>query len=85
VHGLAVTLVGGGAVEIARSRKVLLHAETFFVQRPQPELRRDDALLGGDVEPARGLRIVDWAAAPVGEANSDLIGGRRIAGERRQP
>src|SRR3984885_10018094 len=42
MHGLAVTFVGGGAIERERLRQVLLYAEAFFVKRSEPELRRHE-------------------------------------------
>ena len=81
VHGLAVTFIGRGAVEVTRPGEVLLHADAFFVKACQPELRWCQALLGSALEPVRCAFIVLRNRTALGEANRHLIGGRWIAGE----
>ena len=58
MHGLAVTFVRCSAIERDRLRQVLLCADAFFVERSEPELRRDETFFGRDFQPAGCFLVV---------------------------
>ena len=70
VHRLGVAGFGGGDIEAAGGVEVLLHADALFVEAAEAELRRRQALVGGALEPRRGLGQVLRDAAAFGEARS---------------
>ena len=79
VHGLGIAGFGSREIEAARGFEVLLDAHALFIEAAEAELRRHEALLGGALEPFRGVREVLRHAAAFGEAHRDLEFGGRIA------
>src|SRR6202008_131713 len=74
MHGLGVAALGRLHVIAARDIGILLHAQALFIERPEPEDRRNDAGLRRAVVPLRRFVEIRSHALTFGVAYADFIG-----------
>ncbi len=79
MHGLGIAGLGCGRIKTPRGIEVLLHPEALLVESAETKLRGREPLLGGEIEPIRGIGQILRHPAPFGIALRDLVFSGGIA------